>query len=192
MARPVSIHWFRQDLRLNDNPALTAAAQDGAVIPIYILDDDNAGDHKMGRASRWWLHHALHVLNESLDGKLVVLQGDPSKNLAALAATSGAVAVHWNRCYEPWRIARDTKIKADLTARGIVVESHNGSLLWEPWEVTKADGTPYRVFTPYFRRGCLSAPPPRQPLPVPSQLVLATTDCQVTGIDGLQLLPKTG
>tara|TARA_B100000989_G_scaffold297547_1_gene283622 strand:+ start:21 stop:1457 length:1437 start_codon:yes stop_codon:yes gene_type:complete len=192
MARRVSLHWFRQDLRLNDNPALTAAAQDGAVIPIYILDDDNAGDHKMGRASRWWLHHALHTLNDALDGKLVVLQGDPAKNLAALAVTSGAVSVHWNRCYEPWRIARDTKIKADLTARGIIVESHNGSLLWEPWEVTKADGTPYRVFTPYFRRGCLSAPPPRRPLPVPSQLVLAKTDCQTTGIDGLQLLPKTG
>ncbi len=192
MARPVSLHWFRQDLRLADNPALTAAAQDGAVIPVYILDDDHAGDHKMGGASRWWLHHALHALNDSLDGKLVVLRGDPATHLAALAAASGAVSVHWNRCYEPWRIARDTAIKADLAARGLVVESHNGSLLWEPWEVTKADGTPYRVFTPYFRRGCLSAPPPRQPLPVPSQLVLAASDDQGAGIDGLQLLPNTG
>ena len=192
MARPVSLHWFRQDLRLADNPALTAAAQDGAVIPVYILDDDHAGDHKMGSASRWWLHHALHALNDSLDGKLVVLRGDPATHLAALAAASGAVSVHWNRCYEPWRIARDTAIKADLAARGLVVESHNGSLLWEPWEVTKADGTPYRVFTPYFRRGCLSAPPPRQPLPVPPQLVLAASDDQGVGIDGLQLLPNTG
>ena len=174
MARPVSLHWFRQDLRLADNPALTAAAQDGAVIPVYILDDDHAGEHKMGGASRWWLHHALRALNDSLDGKLVVLRGDPATHLGALAAVSGAVSVHWNRCYEPWRIARDTAIKADLTARGLVVESHNGSLLWEPWEVTKADGTPYRVFTPYFRRGCLSAQPPRQPLAVPSELVAAS------------------
>ena len=74
MARPVSLHWFRQDLRLADNPALTAAAQDGAVIPVYILDDYHAGDHKMGGASRWWLHHSLHALNDSLDGKLVVLR----------------------------------------------------------------------------------------------------------------------
>ena len=192
MARPVSLHWFRQDLRLADNPALTAAAQDGAVIPVYILDDYHAGDHKMGGASRWWLHHSLHALNDSLDGKLVVLRGDPATHLAALAAVSGAVSVHWNRCYEPWRIARDTEIKADLAARGLVVESHNGSLLWEPWEVTKADGTPYRVFTPYFRRGCLSAQPPRQPLTVPSELVLATSDGQAAGIDGLELLPDTG
>ena len=192
MARPVSLHWFRQDLRLADNPALTAAAQDGAVIPVYILDDYHAGDHKMGGASRWWLHHSLHALNDSLDGKLVVLRGDPATHLAALAAVSGAVSVHWNRCYEPWRIARDTEIKADLAARGLVVESHNGSLLWEPWEVTKADGTPYRVFTPYFRRGCLSSQPPRQPLTVPSELVLATSDGQAAGIDGLRLLPDTG
>ena len=101
MARPVSLHWFRQDLRLADNPALTAAAQDGAVIPVYILDDYHAGDHKMGGASRWWLHHSLHALNDSLDGKLVVLRGDPATHLTALAAVSGAVSVHWNRCYEP-------------------------------------------------------------------------------------------
>ena len=192
MARPVSLHWFRQDLRLADNPALTAAAQDGAVIPVYILDDDHAGEYKMGGASRWWLHHALHALNESLDGKLVVLRGDPVTHLGALAEASGAVSVHWNRCYEPWRIARDTAIKADLSALGLVVESHNGSLLWEPWEVTKGDGTPYRVFTPFFRRGCLSAPPPRHPFPVPSQLVLKATDGHVAGIDELQLLPNTG
>ena len=192
MARPVSLHWFRQDLRLADNPALTAAAQDGAVIPVYILDDDHAGDYKMGGASRWWLHHTLHALNDSLDGKLVVLRGDPVTHLGALAEASGAVSVHWNRCYEPWRIVRDTAIKADLTGLGLVVESHNGSLLWEPWEVTKADGTPYRVFTPYFRRGCLAAPPPRQPLPVPSQFELAATDNQAAGIAGLKLLPNTG
>ncbi len=192
MAHPVSLHWFRQDLRLADNPALTAAAQDGAVIPVYILDDDHAGDHKMGGASRWWLHHALHALNDSLDGKLVVLRGDPVTHLGALAKANGAGSVHWNRCYEPWRIDRDTAIKADLAALGLAVKSHNGSLLWEPWEVTKADGTPYRVFTPYFRRGCLSAPSPRQPLPVPSQLVLAATDNQAAGIDELQLLQNTG
>ena len=169
MARPVSLHWFRQDLRLADNPALTAAARDGAVIPVYILDDDHAGDHKMGGASRWWLHHTLHALNSSLDGKLVVLRGDPVTHLGALAEASGAVSVHWNRCYEPWRIVRDTAIKADLTGLGLAVESHNGSLLWEPWEVTKADGTPYRVFTPYFRRGCLAAPPPRHGPAPPSR-----------------------
>jgi deoxyribodipyrimidine photo-lyase len=59
MTVPVAIHWFRQDLRLSDNPALTIAARQGNILPIYILDDDNAGEHAMGAASRWWLHHSL-------------------------------------------------------------------------------------------------------------------------------------
>jgi len=116
MALPISLYWFRQDLRLADNPALTAAAQAGTVIPVFILDDDHAREHKMGGASRWWLHHSLIALNASLDGKLLVFKGDPATHLAALAAASGATSVHWNRCYEPWRIARDTQIKADLLA----------------------------------------------------------------------------
>jgi deoxyribodipyrimidine photo-lyase len=75
MALPISLYWFRQDLRLADNPALTAAAQAGTVIPVFILDDDHAGEHKMGGASRWWLHHSLIALNASLDGKLLVFKG---------------------------------------------------------------------------------------------------------------------
>ena len=143
MARLVSLYWFRQDLRLVDNPALSAAAEAGAVLPVYILDDDRAGDHKMGSASRWWLHYSLQSLNDTLDGKLLVLKGDPVRHLAALATASGAKKLYWNRCYEPWRIARDKAIKMELGNQGLHVESHNGSLLWEPWDVTKADGTPY-------------------------------------------------
>ena len=88
VALPISLYWFRQDLRLADNPALTAAAQAGTVIPVFILDDDHAGEHKMGGASRWWLHHSLIALNASLDGKLLVFKGDPATHLAALAAAS--------------------------------------------------------------------------------------------------------
>ena len=61
MSDSVHIHWFRQDLRLSDNPSLSAAAANGAVLPVYILDDANAGDHRMCGASRWWLHHSLTV-----------------------------------------------------------------------------------------------------------------------------------
>ena len=192
MARSVSLFWFRQDLRLSDNPALTAAAEAGAVLPVYILDDSHAGDHKMGSASRWWLHKSLQSLNDSLDGKLLVLKGDPAKHLAALAAASGAKKLYWNRCYEPWRIARDTAIKTEFVEQGFHVESHNGSLLWEPWDVTKADGTPYRVFTPYFRRGCLGASPPRMPLPAPVQLDLISITCEQDGVEGLRLRPNIG
>ena len=73
MSDSVHIHWFRQDLRLSDNPSLSAAAANGAVLPVYILDDANAGDHRMGGASRWWLHQSLTALNQALDGILVVL-----------------------------------------------------------------------------------------------------------------------
>ncbi len=192
MQSPVSIHWFRQDLRLTDNPSLSAAAANGAIIPVYILDDSGAGIHRMGGASRWWLHQSLKALNVSLDGKLIILRGDPAMHLAALARDNQASSVHWNRCYEPWRIARDQVLKKDLASQGLEVSSHNGSLLWEPWEITKSDGTPYRVFTPFYRRGCLAAVPPRHPMPVPAPLEFAQCDHTGIEVDGLQLLANTG
>ena len=60
MTSPCIIHWFRQDLRLGDNPGLAHAAANGPVLPVYILDDDNAAAHRMGAASRWWLHQSLN------------------------------------------------------------------------------------------------------------------------------------
>ena len=186
---PLSICWFRLDLRLADNPALVAAAARGQVLPVYILDDENAGADRMGAASRWWLHHALGALNQSLDGKLYMVCGDAKDILPALAARVGATAVFWNRAYEPWRVARDTALKSSLEESGIQALSSNGALLWEPWEVRKGDGTPYKVFTPFFRRGCLAAPPPRTPLPKP-QLRLA--DPPPSSRDDLQLLSDEG
>ena len=61
----ISIFWFRQDLRISDNPGLTHAVESGSVLPIYILDDANSGEFSMGAASRWWLHHSLKKLNEN-------------------------------------------------------------------------------------------------------------------------------
>ena len=189
MDSPLSICWFRQDLRLADNSALVAAAARGQVLPVYILDDENAGSDRMGAASRWWLHHSLGALDQSLDGKLYMVRGDAKDILPALAARVGATAVFWNRAYEPWRIARDTALKSSLEESGIEAVSSNGALLWEPWEVLKGDGTPYKVFTPFFRRGCLAAPPPRTPLPKP-QLQLA--DPPPSRRDDLKLLSDEG
>ena len=189
MDSPLSICWFRQDLRLADNPALVAAAARGQVLPVYVLDDENAGADRMGAASRWWLHHALSALDQSLDGKLYMVRGDAKDILPALAARVGATAVFWNRAYEPWRIARDTALKSSLEESGIEAVSSNGALLWEPWEVRKGDGTPYKVFTPFFRRGCLAAPPPRTPLPKPQ---LQLSDPPPSCRDDLQLLSDEG
>lgn len=191
--------WFRQDLRLSDNPALLAASQKSRLLPLYILDDHNSGEWTMGSASRWWLHYSLSALNESLGGKLLILRGDPVILLPNLAQAFNADAVHWNRCYEPWRIARDKVIKDTLQNAELQVHSHNGSLLWEPWQVLKQDQTPYKVFTPYYRRGCLHAAAPRTPLQTPS---LNLVDGEIPpafrqnmgkqGIAALELLPSIG
>jgi deoxyribodipyrimidine photo-lyase len=187
MRKPTVVHWFRQDLRLADNPALSAAAEAGRVMPIYILDDKNAGDCAMGAASRWWLHHSLEALNAGLDGALSVFSGDAIKLLTELCQKHGIKAVYWNRCYEPWRITRDDRIKQVLNAASIETHSFNGSLLWEPWEIKKGDGKPYKVFTPFYRKGCLSATSPRAPLPSPR---LATVKGKgSSGIKKLGLLP---
>jgi deoxyribodipyrimidine photo-lyase len=179
---PPVIVWFRQDLRVTDNPALTAAADTGRpVLPVYILDDANAGDWKMGAASRWWLHQSLESLKESLGGHLRFLRGDASEILTRLAERLDAVGVYWNRCYEPWRIDRDRRIKAELKKNGRSVASCNGSLLFEPQDVAKADGSPYKVFTPFYRKGCLcDAPPPRIPLSAPT---LASFDASQFGLE---------
>lgn len=154
------IHWFRQDLRLADNPALAAAGASGRpVIAAYILDDDNAGDCALGGASRWWLHQSLRALRDSLDGRLWLGKGPADELLPALVRESGARAVYWNRCYEPWRIDRDRRLKSDLQRAGIEVHSFNGSLLFEPMHVSRKDGGPYKVFTPFYRKGCLQNGP---------------------------------
>ncbi|MCY4049451.1 MAG: deoxyribodipyrimidine photo-lyase [Hyphomicrobiales bacterium] len=190
MKKKIAIHWFRQDLRLSDNPALAQAGKHKSILPIYILDDKNAGEYAMGGASRWWLHHSLNSLNKSLDGKLSVYRGSPQHIFDDILARFDVEDVYWNRCYEPWRINRDRSIKEHLETKGIAVHISNGSLLWEPWDVQKGDGTPYRVFTPFYRKGCLKAEKPRAPLPKPGG-VNYLFDQDGTGIDALGLLPTT-
>lgn len=185
-----TVMWFRHDLRLRDNPALTEAAQAGDVLPLYILDDENAGEWALGGASRWWLHQSLGSLNEALDGALQLLQGDPLQLLPALLEEHGIERIVWNRCYEPWQIQRDKQLKQQLQDQGIEVLSFNGGLLWEPWEVHKKDGTPYRVFTPYYRRGCLSQPEPRLPLPAPARLHCVKPGAKSLALDSLKLMPS--
>jgi deoxyribodipyrimidine photo-lyase len=141
-------------MRLSDNPALIAAARKGAVIPVYILDDEAPGQWKRGGASRWWLHHSLAALDadlQKLGSKIILRRGPALKALQSLITETGAQAVHWNRQYEPWAIARDSRIKEHLKGQGLHTESFNASLLREPWEMKTGTGGPYRVFTPFWR-----------------------------------------
>ncbi len=180
------IVWFRQDLRLCDNPALYHACQMGDILPVYIYDTHNPNaDEIIGAASKVWLHHSLHALNNSLNGKLSVYVGNPEHILLDVIQKHTAQSIHWNRCYEAWQIKRDSHLKSTLP---VAVHSYNGALLWEPWQVTKADGTPYLVFTPFYKRGCLNAPPPHKPYAKPENIVTSSA-IDHTDIDSLGLLP---
>ena len=189
MKKGTAIHWFRQDLRLSDNPALDSAAQYETLIPLYILDEVNSGEFKMGAASKWWLHQSLTKLNESLDGKLLVYQGNPHEILNKLVEEQEVSYVTWNRCYEPWRIDRDKEIKRNFEDKNVAVESFSASLLWEPWTISKDDGTPYRVFTPFYKKGCLNSEEPRLPAGKVDLSNLYSEDLSSDSITDLNLLP---
>lgn len=184
----LAIHWFRQDLRLSDNPAFHAACQHKTVLPLYIWDTHHPGPQAMGAASRWWLYHSLRSLKDSLDQHLSFTQGDPLTILLDLVASFDIEAVYWNRGYEPWQIRRDTQIKQRLESQNVHVKSHPAFLLWEPWQIHKQDGTPYKVFTPFYRKGCLSAAEPRAPLDPPLRPRLQKLQGSIS-LDHLGLLP---
>ncbi len=190
-SKPLAIYWLRQDLRLTDNPALHTVAQDHQILPIYILDYTNPKSDQMGSASRLWLNRSLLDLDNSLDGKLSLYHGNPLTILQEIITRLPIKTVVWNRCYEPWRIARDKQIKSTLENAGITIKSFNGSLLWEPWQVNKTDGSPYKRYTPFYRKGCLAADPPRNILPAPAKLELTGDQASLT-LSDLNLTPKIG
>ena len=152
MTSPISIAWFRQDLRLADNPALRAAAEAGRVLPVYILDDTSAGEWRRGAASRAWLHQSLRSLDHSLDGQLRCFVGDAEEIITRLVRSLPVSAVYWNRGYEPWRRQRDSRIKQRLTDAGLDCRSFNASLLWEPWKSKRTAAAPTGYLHPSGKR----------------------------------------
>ncbi|HSE78630.1 MAG TPA: deoxyribodipyrimidine photo-lyase [Alphaproteobacteria bacterium] len=177
-AAPPAVVWFRNDLRLTDNPALRAAAASRRrLVPIFILDDAAGGKWGPGGASRWWLHHSLTALGDDLAARgapLVLRRGCAADVLAALIGETGASAVFWNRRYEPHASARDAAIEARLVSRGVTVETFDAALLHEPGTIADRSGAPHRVFTQFWRACRTVAEPPR-PHPAPLRLTgLAT------------------
>ena len=150
-----AIVWFRQDLRLCDNPALAEACRHHrTIIPIYILDEATTF---VGGAQRWWLHHSLTSLDKGLKNSglnLCLRQGSAFAILEQLVQDHQIEAIYWNRCYDPVAIDRDKEIKKFFQASGVRVVSSNGSLLHEPWQITNKAGHFFKVFTPYWR-ACL-------------------------------------
>lgn len=187
----IAIVWFRRDLRLADQPALSAAcAAHERVLPVYIHAPHEEGTWAPGAASRWWLHHSLLGLQAQLRGQgasLHVRQGDSLAVLRELVQATGARAVYWNRLYEPETIARDRLVKAALREQGVEVRSFNASLWCEPWQLETRQQTPYRVFTPFWRslRTQLSA---MAPVARPSMHGIDAAGG--LSIDALRLLPS--
>jgi deoxyribodipyrimidine photo-lyase len=189
--------WFRQDLRLIDNPALEAAHATGsAVIPLFLHAPHEEGEWAPGSAARWWQHQSLAALERDLaarGSRLILQRVAPESSseaaLLALARATGATSVHWNRRYEPAVIARDSALKAELRSQGLAAHSHNAALLAEPWEVRNQSGKPFQVFTPFWR--CVVgqlAPPP--PTPAPAQLAAPQRWPESLALEALTLLPR--
>jgi deoxyribodipyrimidine photo-lyase len=186
--------WFRRDLRLADNPALEAIlGEDMTPVPVYIHHEAE-DDWPLGEASAWWLHHSLAALKQSLQKRgsdLLIFSGEPASVLQELMKRFGASRLGWNRCYEPGAISRDERIRQVLSKQGYDLSDHSAALLREPAEHLKKDGTPYRVFTPFWkalhdagpgREVCSGAErlPPFEPREVPGALSL----------EALELLPS--
>jgi len=182
--------WLRNDLRLSDNPALTAAVERGEpVAVVYVLEEAGQGIRPLGAAARWWLHHSLESLAASLKsigGSLVLRRGDASKEIPRLVEELGASAIFWNRRYGASRDL-DAGLKSSLRERGLDVQSFQANLMFEPWTVSTAEGNPYRVFTPFWR-ACLERGPAREPLDAP-HAITGTADATSDDLASWQLLP---
>lgn len=176
----LGIVWFRQDLRLSDNPALARACKDcDVVVPVFIDDPEDQTVSRLGAASRAWLHGSLSSLQQQLQdkgGELYFMQGSSFEALHALIEHTGATRLYWNRCYDPRSIERDTRIKKALAEQQ--PKTANALLIHEPWSVLKDDGTPYRVYTPYWRRSA------KQLAEAPDALKMAPTPRKIPALQG--------
>jgi deoxyribodipyrimidine photo-lyase len=140
------------------------------VIAVYVLDEESAGVRPLGAAARWWLHQSPESLRSGLAElgiPLLLRRGAAEAVITGLVAESGAAAVFWNRRYGLAERTVDAALKTALRADGTSAQSFAASLLFEPWTVSTGSGSPYSVFTPYWRR-IQSLPEPRLPLPTPA------------------------
>jgi deoxyribodipyrimidine photo-lyase len=170
---PSTIVWLRDDLRLDDNPALADAAALGHPLTVvYVLDEETPGIRPLGGAAKWWLHHSLAGLGASLEAigsRLVLRRGRAAGIVQELAEATQAGHLRWNRRYgEPER-SIDAGVKGWAGTNGMDAASFQANLMFEPWTVRTGAGGPYKVFTPFWR-ACLGAAEPRTPLDAPRRL----------------------
>jgi deoxyribodipyrimidine photo-lyase len=180
------ILWFRRNLRLQDNLALRAAAESGRpVLPVYVSDELDAGG-----ASRWWLHHSLSGLDAGLrdhGAGLVIRSGSPEELLPRIVVETGAEAVFFSRRYEPQARAQERALEKALDGDS-EVNSFDDGVIRHPQSVMTQSGTPYKVFTPFWRAASGSGEPER-PVSKPAELQTTTAGLDTGDIDALGLLP---
>ncbi|MFY9976025.1 MAG: deoxyribodipyrimidine photo-lyase [Chromatiaceae bacterium] len=186
------ILWLRRDLRLADNPAVQeASAQCDRLLPLYIQAPDEESPWTPGAASDWWLHHSLAALGQSLSqrgSRLALARGESLGTLIRIAKAIGATRIYWNRLYDPGTRERDSRAKVTLREQGLVCESFKSLLLFEPWEIRRGSGEPYRVYSAFWRR-CAPALSGLPALPTPVHLPPAP-DLPGPELGDLGLLPE--
>ena len=188
------IVWFRDDLRLADNPALHAAVAAGRpLICVFVFDEESEGMRPLGGAAKWWLHGSLAELDKALGvfgGGLHILRGRGDEVIEALAAETKAAGLYWNRRYDEAGRAVDTRLKTALKARGMEAESFNGGLFHEPWTVRNKSGAPFRVFAAFWRAARGNGDPPL-PIPAPVKVSFYAARPEMTvALDDLALEPS--
>jgi len=164
------IHWFRRDLRVSDNTALSEAARRAErVIPVFVLEDAFRTGPDVGAARAAFLLQSLASLLKNLEVlgyPLVIRRGKSVEIIPKLAKELGAEAVFANRRYEPYALQRDDKIFNELNALGVGFELFKDAVAWEERELLTQAGNPFTVFTPYskaWKARRIAAPRPRLP-----------------------------
>ncbi|AES60287.1 putative deoxyribodipyrimidine photo-lyase [Medicago truncatula] len=185
-----TIVWFRRDLRIEDNPALAAAARDGSVFPVFICCPKEEGQFYPGRVSRWWLKQSLYHLDQSLKSLgagLVMIKTDSTlKALLECVNAVQAKKVVFNHLYDPVSLVRDHNIKEKLVELGISVQSYNGDLLHEPWDIYDESGHAFTTFDPFWSR-CLQMQMKTYSTIPPCQLIPAQGKVEKHSIEQLGL-----
>ena len=161
-----SVMWFRRDLRLADNPALIAAAEDGDVLPLFVLDPALWGP--AGPSRRAHLAASLRSLDASLRQRrsgLSVVRGDPVRRVVLAARAVGADTVHVAADHGPSGSRRDEEVEEVLAEAGIELVRTGSPYAVAPGRIRNGSGDPYKVFTPFSRawadhgwRGPVDAP----------------------------------
>jgi deoxyribodipyrimidine photo-lyase len=157
MSSKINIHWFRRDLRLDDNTALNEALNQGLpVLPIFIFDEQILNKLEDRTDKRvLFIHQTLIALKKTLENNgssLLTLYGNPIDILKDLTTQYDIHCVFANHDYEAYGIQRDQEMRTYLETKGIEFSTYKDSVVYEKSEVVKDDGSPYTVFTPYSKK----------------------------------------